>query len=283
MALHFVQLLMYLINFIQYLDPFHSLNYDPRISMRMRYKYIIMSVALLCIVGWGSFNLLLDTSDRFAPQNKSVATSKTIMTEGAVGSNFWTNKTMKTLHAQAQNLSPDVLKASLAAYLKARKLGLNEKQVLTIVDYSLPSTERRLWVIDMKNLKVLFNTWVAHGTNSGGATPTSFSNQPRSLKSSLGVFITDATYVGGKGYSLRLKGLEHNINDNVYDRKIVFHGAWYVNAAFAKAKGMMGRSWGCFAVDTKIVKSLINTIKEKSVVVAYYPDKNWLRHSNFIN
>jgi hypothetical protein len=193
----------------------------------------------------------------------------------------WLNKTMKTIHAQANTLNPEVLKTSLTAYLKADKLGLNKKHILTIVDYSLPSTERRLWVIDMNNVKVLFNTWVAHGTNSGGATSTSFSNRPSSLKSSIGVFITDAPYTGGKGYSLRIKGLEHNINDNAYNRTIVFHGAWYVSSSFAKARGMMGRSWGCFAVDNKVVKSLINTIKEKTLIVAYSPDKNWLRNSKF--
>ncbi|MDA8561700.1 murein L,D-transpeptidase catalytic domain family protein [Gammaproteobacteria bacterium] len=197
-----------------------------------------------------------------------------------------TNNTInlnKKLISQTHNLNPKVLNASLKAYYKAEKQGINKKHILTIVDYSLPSTEKRLWVIDMNKSKILFNTWVAHGTNSGKAKPYSFSNKSKSLKSSLGVFITDAPYTGGKGYSMRIKGLEHNINDNAYNRTIVFHGAWYVNPSFAKTRGMMGRSWGCFAVDKKIIKPLINTIKNKSLLVAYYPDKNWLQHSNFIN
>jgi hypothetical protein len=280
----------------------------------MRIKYIIFIAAMLGIVGLGSVYSLLNTTKNTAatqPVNTVVAVNTALkatftktatiqeVTKGpkitlsntantgnasiASSDSSWINSTTQTIQSQANNLSATVLKASLTAYLKAEKLGLNPKQVLTIVDYSLPSTERRLWVIDMKNLKVLFNTWVAHGTNSGGATPTSFSNQPSSLKSSLGVFITDAPYTGGKGYSLRIRGLEHNFNDNAYNRSIVFHGAWYVSSNFAKARGMMGRSWGCFAVDNKVIKSLVNTIKEKSLVVAYYPDKNWMRYSKFIN
>ncbi len=280
----------------------------------MRIKHIIFITAMLGIVGLGSLYSLLSITKNTTvtePVNTIVAVntalnatfaktatiqevtkgpkitlSKTANTESAnvAGSDAsWINSTTKTIQSQASNLSAEVLKTSLTAYLKAEKLGLNPKQVLTIVDYTLPSTERRLWVIDMKNLKVLFNTWVAHGTNSGAATPTSFSNKPSSLKSSLGVFITDAPYTGGKGYSLRIRGLEHNFNDNAYNRSIVFHGAWYVSSSFGKARGMMGRSWGCFAVDNKVIKSLVNTIKEKSLVVAYYPDKTWIRTSKFIN
>lgn len=264
----------------------------------MRTKYIVAFV-LLNIVAWGIFDFLVQSSKQSiteaitttTPVTKPIKTAATPVESivsshvesAAIGSNFWINKSIKTLRAQNNNLNPDVLRASLNAYLKAEKLGINDKQILTIVDYSKPSSERRLWVIDMKKLKVILHTWVAHGTNSGGANATSFSNQPRSLKSSLGVFITDAPYIGGKGYSLRIKGLEHNVNDNAYNRSIVFHGAWYVNSDFASDKGRMGRSWGCFAVDNAVVKKLINTIKEKSLVVAYYPDKNWLKHSSFIN
>lgn len=272
----------------------------------MRIKHIIFITAILSIVGLGSLYLLSTTPTptettavavntalkaTFAKtatiqeitNGPKITLSSKTASKVVSSDSSWINNTTKTIQSQASNLRAEVLKTSLTAYLKAEKLGLNPKQVLTIVDYTLPSTERRLWVIDMKNLKVLFNTWVAHGTNSGAAKPTSFSNKPSSLKSSLGVFITDAPYTGGKGYSLRIKGLEHNFNDNAYNRTIVFHGAWYVSSSFAKARGMMGRSWGCFAVDNKVIKSLINTIKEKSLVVAYYPDKIWMQSSKFIN
>lgn len=235
----------------------------------MKMKCIIFILILLSITGWGPI-------DSFFGQ-KNMAANYEMVT----GSRYWINKTINTIRSQASNLDPEVLKVGLNAYLKAQKQGLNVKKILTLVDYSKASGEKRLWVIDMQNLKVLFNTWVAHGTNSGKAKSTSFSNSPQSLKSSLGVFVTDETYIGGKGYSLRVKGLEKNINNNAYNRNIVFHGAWYVNANKAN-DGMVGRSWGCFAVDNNIVKSLINTIKDKTLVVAYYPDKNWLQNSNFV-
>lgn len=237
----------------------------------MKMKFIVYIIALLSIVGWGPINIL-------GASNPSSAHY-----ESVVGSKYWVNKVIKSIQTQADNLNPEVLKVGINAYLKAQQLGLNQKQVLTLVDYTKVSSERRLWVIDMKNVKVLFNTWVAHGSNSGKAKATSFSNSPRSLKSSIGVFLTAEPYTGGKGPSLRIKGLEHNINDNAYRRNIVFHGASYVGRDIARDNGMVGRSWGCFAVEKGIVKPLINAIKEKTLVVAYYPEENWLHHSKFIN
>lgn len=238
----------------------------------MKMKCIVFIIAFLSIVGWGPINIFGESSN---PSSSHFETT--------VGSKYWVEKVIKTIQAQAGNLNPEILKVGINAYLKARQLGLNQKQVLTLVDYTKISSERRLWVIDMKNLKVLFNTWVAHGSHSGRAKATSFSNDPRSLKSSIGVFLTAESYSGGNGYSLRLKGLEHDINDNAYRRNIVFHGARYVGPDIARNNGMVGRSWGCFAVEKGIAKPLINTIKEKTLVVAYYPDQNWLHHSKFVH
>lgn len=189
----------------------------------------------------------------------------------------------KLISAKAQNLDPHVLKLGLQAYLKAKQQGLEQKDLLTIVDYTKPSTETRLWVIDLKENNVLFQELVAHGKNSGDNLPTSFSNQPSSLKSSLGVFITEDTYVGKHGYSLRLAGLEKGINDMAEARDIVVHAAAYVGEQFAKIHGRLGRSWGCFAVNPKIAPSIINTIKGGSLVFAYYPDRHWLSHSPFLS
>jgi hypothetical protein len=197
-------------------------------------------------------------------------------------SNHWVDNETKTIHAVASNLDINVLRVSLTAYSKAKQKGLVQEPVITIVDYSKPSSQRRLWVIDLEHHKVLFNTYVAHGKNSGSAKTTSFSNSPRSLKSSMGVFLTDETYSGHNGYSLRVKGLEQNVNDNAYSRSIVFHGAAYVSADIAKARGMLGRSWGCFAVAKNTIAPIINTIKHKTLVIAYYPDKHWLNTSRFL-
>lgn len=221
----------------------------------MKMKFIICIFAFLSIAGWGNFSL---------------------MSKELSDSTYWMEKATKAIRAQANNLDPQVLKLGLNAYLTARKRGMDEKQILTLVDYSKSSTEQRLWVIDLKNLKVLFNTWVAHGKHSGKTNATSFSNQHESLKSSIGVFVTEETYMGGKGYSLRIKGLEPKINDNAYNRNIVFHGASYVN------KGAAGRSHGCFAVNHSLAKPLIDTIKKDTVVVAYFPDNHWLTTSDFV-
>lgn len=194
----------------------------------------------------------------------------------------WLAKETRVIGAQASSLSKGAVKAGLTAYQKARKEGLDSKEMLTIIDYSKSSGDRRLMVFDMKNQKVLFNTWVAHGKNSGAAKATSFSNDAQSLKSSLGVFMTSDVYDGKHGESLRVQGLEPGTNDNAYRRAIVFHSAQYVGADVARSRGMVGRSWGCMAVDPATIKPLINTIKGKTLVVAYYPDKKWLSHSSFL-
>lgn len=194
----------------------------------------------------------------------------------------WVEQEIHIIKAQAGNINDDVLRLSLTAYLHAREKGLDNKQLLTIIDYSKPSTERRLWVVDLKNNKVLFNTWVTHGKNSGNLMATSFSNQSGSLKSSIGVFETKEPYIGGKGYSLRINGLEHGVNDNAYRRSVVIHGAWYADPDNMKRYGQIGRSWGCPAVSPSTVHSLINTIKNNTLLVAYYPDKSWLKNSPFL-
>jgi hypothetical protein len=229
----------------------------------MKWKYVLIHLVLLLMMGEGFADPFYDDSN----------------TENSA----WLNDEIKAISEQAENINPSVLKLSLSAYLKAKERGLADKELLTIVDYTKPSIERRLWVIDLKNEKVLFNTWVSHGKNSGTVNATSFSNKINSFKSSVGVFVTDEdAYVGNRGYSLRLHGLEPDINDNAYRRNIVFHGASYVNKATAQRNGMLGRTLGCLAVSKDMIKQLIDTIKDNTVVVAYYPDKTWLKKSDFI-
>lgn len=150
-------------------------------------------------------------------------------------------------------------------------------RTLSVIDYSRPSTEPRLWVFDVHQRTLLFREWVAHGRNSGDNRTEHFSNTPGSLMSSLGTYVTDGTYQGHNGYSLRLKGLDEGFNDNAESRAIVIHGADYVSPEFAKTQGRIGRSWGCPAVRTGVAHKLIDAIRERSVVFAYYPDKHWLR------
>lgn len=196
------------------------------------------------------------------------------------GSSAWAQKEFQLLKSQARNIDDKVLRLSLTAYQNARKHGYGGKQILTVIDYSKRSTEKRLWVFDLKKNRALYNTWVSHGKNSGLAEATSFSNSNGSLKSSIGIFQTANAYMGKNGYSLRVHGLERGVNDNAYSRAIVIHGAAYANAA--SINGRMGRSWGCPAVPQNMAKPIINTIKEKSLVFAYYPDRSWLSRSAFL-
>ncbi|MGR5130838.1 murein L,D-transpeptidase catalytic domain family protein [Vibrio alfacsensis] len=152
---------------------------------------------------------------------------------------------------------------------KAFKQTQNRKKpVLTIIDYSKPSTEKRFYVVDLEKNKLIFNTYVSHGVNSGKKTATKFSNIVNSRKTSLGTFLTDTTYYGSNGYSLRLDGLTNGVNDRARERYIVVHGADYANPSFIKKNGYLGRSWGCPALPQQLSRQIIDTIKGGSVIYA---------------
>ncbi len=144
-------------------------------------------------------------------------------------------------------------------------------QIITIVDFSKPSKEKRLFIIDLKNYTILYNTLVAHGSNTGREWATNFSNNNSSHQSSPGFYITLDTYQGKNGYSLKLEGLEKGINDNALERGIVIHGANYVSKAMANSQGFIGRSWGCPAVPAELTTGIINTIKSGSCLFIYHP------------
>ncbi len=188
---------------------------------------------------------------------------------------------------QAPNLRPQVLSLALRAYEEALQEGAVRRPRLAIVDYELPSYEKRLWVLDLATGTVLFREWVAHGMGaprgSGGDLrhALSFSNEVGSLKSSLGAFVTAETYRGRHGYSLRLDGLERGVNDAARDRTIVVHGAAYVSAARAHG-GSLGRSWGCPAVRKAVSRQLIDAIKDGALLWNYYPEQRWLTSSRFL-
>ena len=170
----------------------------------------------------------------------------------------------------ARGLSPKVLSLALDAMDSARARGVSGRDdLLTVIDYSLPSTRPRLWVLDLSQGKVLFNELVAHGQGSGGNYATRFSNLPDSHQSSLGLYLTAGTYTGGNGYSLKLRGLEPGVNDLAESRYIVMHGAWYVSAQHARTHGRIGRSWGCPALPKETAGPVIDTIKEGSFLFVY--------------
>lgn len=164
-----------------------------------------------------------------------------------------------------------------------RKNIMNNDLILTIIDYSKSSNDERFFVIDIGERKILYKSLVAHGRNSGINYAKSFSNNKCSYMSSIGFFLTDETYYGKHGFSLRLDGLEKNINDNARERAIVIHSAGYVNEEFIKEYGRLGRSHGCPALPCHNYEKIINTIKDKSCLFIYYPDKKYTEESEFVN
>lgn len=186
--------------------------------------------------------------------------------------------------AQLGDLDPKVFDLALEAAASAVERGKAAvPATLTVIDYSRPSTTKRLWVFDVRSHALLFDELVAHGRGSGTRMATSFSNTADSDKSSLGLFRTAETYTGHNGYSLRLDGLEPGVNDHARTRDIVVHGAWYVSDAIAKAQGYIGRSLGCPAVRPEVAHALIDAIKGGGFLFAYYPDPAWLRSSTLLN
>jgi len=180
-----------------------------------------------------------------------------------------------------QGPSSRALAAALDAVACARSRGVEAKDdLLTVIDYSLPSTAPRLWVLDLAHGKVLFHELVAHGAGSGDNYATRFSNLDNSRQTSLGLFLTRDTYEGGNGYSLRLQGLDRGVNDLALERKIVMHGAWYVSPDQIRQYGRIGRSWGCPALPVDVAPRVIDAIKGGSFVFAYSAaDTSWRKAS----
>jgi L,D-transpeptidase catalytic domain len=187
-----------------------------------------------------------------------------------------------SLHLSLKGLSKqafDFAKQGLQKLVDEGKL-LNDS-IISIVDFSQPSSQKRLYILDLKNYRILFNTLVAHGSNTGREWATSFSNQNSSHMSSPGFYITRETYQGNNGYSLKLDGMERGINDNAYERGIVIHGAPYVCDEYVNSQGFIGRSHGCPAVPVKMITPIINTIKNGTCLFVYHP--SYISRSSVLN
>ncbi len=200
------------------------------------------------------------------------------------GSAFAVTAAAVRAFTENSSLDTNVLRLALRAAACAREAGsVSADRLLTVIDYSRPSTLPRLWVLDLEREQVLFEERVAHGRGSGENVATRFSNLEGSHQTSLGLFRTADTYVGSNGYSLRLDGLEPGVNDRARERAIVMHGAPYVSDANVRVSGRLGRSHGCPALRPAIARRVIDTIKDGSLVFAYYPDRQWLNGSRFLN
>lgn len=184
----------------------------------------------------------------------------------------------------ATGLDNEAFQLAYKGYTKLLQEGVVAKtDLLTIADFSKASSEKRLFVLDVAHEKILYNTLVAHGRNSGLKYATDFSNKPESNKSSLGFYLTLDTYYGGNGYSLKLQGLEKGINDKAYKRAIVIHGSNYANPSYASSNGFLGRSFGCPALPSKQAAPIINTIKNGSVLFIYHPTNKYVAASSLLN
>lgn len=188
------------------------------------------------------------------------------------------------LLAVAPDLDPVVLERALLAAHTARRAGYGRrKPFLTIIDYDRPSSERRLWVLDLATERLVFHEHVAHGLGTGGERAERWSNQNGSKASSLGLFVTRETYVGRRGYSLRLIGLEPGFNDRAFRRAIVMHGAPYMTQAFKeKNGGLFGQSWGCPALDEAVARDVIDVIRGGSLLFIHSRDPVWLAGSAWL-
>lgn len=167
----------------------------------------------------------------------------------------------------------DCFKKAMIGFYDLKEKGLIGKDVLTVIDFSMSSTKKRMWVIDLVNNKILYNTVVSHGMKSGGEYATSFSNATNSNKSSLGFYVTGETYFGKHGLSLKLDGQERGINDNARARAVVMHGANYANPSILKSQGYLGRSQGCPAIPEAVKEEIINVVKGKSCLFIYHPSR----------
>jgi hypothetical protein len=230
-------------------------------------------------------------SPRLAVKNENVKTTKTerVADTKSEINTATTASASETLYKSIafdpeHELNYEVFSKALTGFENLKKAGLltQDSHLLTICDFSMSSNMKRLWIIDLDDKKVLFNSLVAHGKNTGEEFATNFSNRESSLQSSLGFYITDATYQGDNGYSLRLLGMDKGFNDAAYRRAIVLHGANYVSDDFAAMHKRIGRSWGCPAVPKDLTLPIINTIKGRNCLFIYYPDQNYLSSSEWL-
>ena len=226
----------------------------------------------------GAFSLLSISISNSAPGEKKINSNDEIISDVDYHQLLLTS--LYTDCDLTDKLDFDVFKSAMDGY---NTIDAPNKKLLSIIDYSKPSNEKRLFIIDVENRKLLYNTLVAHGKKSGYVEATKFSNRIGSHKSSLGFYRTGYSYYGKRGYSLQLDGLEKGINDNARQRGIVIHGANYVSERIANGNGVIGRSWGCPAVSKKLSKEIINLLKGGSLLYIYADDEIYKENSVIAN
>ena len=208
------------------------------------------------------------------------ADTEMLYPEGEVKTNIYSDLNLAEL-----GLTNEVFQLGLTGYRKLEAAGqLEHPGILTIVDFSQSSRNKRMYVIDFTQNKLLFNTLVAHGRNSGEEFAQNFSNELGTLKSSLGFYITEHHIMGSKvGLSMIMRGVEKGFNDQAVNRQIIMHGADYATEDFIKKTGRLGRSFGCPSLPLDLIKPVIESIEKGTCLFIYNPDSNYLRNSTLLN
>lgn len=243
-----------------------------------------MTYKILTVITFLTFSFAFTTTETLA--EKHIAEEPVVLLETAK-LNLTVEEEIKQVYTdfvENNTTVPDLesFKNGMMGYYKLSDQNLLDKNILTIIDFTLSSTKKRMWVLDMTNNKVLFNTVVAHGKNTGGEFATKFSNNLNSLQSSLGFYITGETYFGKNGYSMFIDGMEKQFNSKARERYVVVHGASYANPSFVKKLGRLGRSYGCPALPTALTNDIIDVIKNKSVIYIHSADQSYLKNSEMI-
>ena len=243
-------------------------------------KIFIACVACLVV-----FTSMIAVKTKESPvENTSKIVSNNNYTDNSLRIEYWVDSLYATMHLSDKGLSRSVFFAACKGYeFMLAQNSLVKDGILTICDFSQSSSKKRLYVLDLEQCKILFNTYVSHGRNSGSDYANSFSNSNESHKTCLGFMRTAETYIGDNGYSMRLDGMENGFNDNARTRAIVMHGSDYVSRQRVAKGIVMGRSYGCPAVPAAEVKSIINSIKGGSCFFNYYPDKLYTQTSKILN
>jgi len=226
----------------------------------------------------GVFSLLSNSISNSAPGERNINSDDSITP--VVDSYDVLLKNLYTECNLTDKLDYDIFKQAMEGYTS---IDLANKKLISIIDYSKPSNEKRFFIIDIENRKLLYQILVAHGKKSGYLNATTFSNKYGSHKSSLGFFRTGKSYFGIRGYSLKLEGLEKGINDNAIQRGIIIHGADYVDERIAIGNGIIGRSWGCPSVSLKLSKTIINLLRDGSLLFIYADDELYKEKSLIAN
>jgi hypothetical protein len=250
---------------------------------RFALKGLFVSAAIACFAIMHlsfAFSTHKDTDSPIVVLPAVPATDNTVPTEHKAAMELLYD----SLQLDELGLSEDAFNYAVKGFESLKKTGkIHNERVLSIIDFTKPSSQKRLFVLDVESFKILFNTYVAHGRNTGEAFASHFSNQPESYQSSLGFYITEGTYTGKNGYSMQLEGMEYGINHRAEERAIVVHGAPYVSEGFIRSKGYIGRSHGCPALPEKLNKPIIEKIKNGSCLFIYSNDKAYLQHSKLLN